>query len=381
VKRIFAYESILPFTFILGIFLAYATPFRLEPLRVIASIFTDFFFLSAPILIFIILTHSLSIKAGGSRIANYTIVLFFIVCLTLSIITATTLSLSRGLGGKLSFPSAMLLEVAVEGLLKPIPISIIVGIVSSLTIIPRFSIARNIVVILNRAIMYFLSIVVKVLPIVSISFGASFYYSLGTYSLAAYIEALMLMLTFSFSYILIILLIIVKFLGVKFRKLLFYALKTMVTGISLPSSYIFLPVHLKIFSNHFEMERDVGDAIIALGAALNRAGSIVGVIVSISVVSKYMNINIDLMQYIILAIAITIVGFASPGIPGGTILVAMPVVVGIINVNDVSIFSITSIAIFNGVAILTAPTNAVITGCIALIVGRLLAKHEASTKA
>jgi len=275
----------------------------------------------------------------------------------------------------------MLLEVAVEGLLKPIPISIIVGIVSSLTIIPRFSIARNIVVILNRAIMYFLSIVVKVLPIVSISFGASFYYSLGTYSLAAYIEALMLMLTFSFSYILIILLIIVKFLGVKFRKLLFYALKTMVTGISLPSSYIFLPVHLKIFSNHFEMERDVGDAIIALGAALNRAGSIVGVIVSISVVSKYMNINIDLMQYIILAIAITIVGFASPGIPGGTILVAMPVVVGIINVNDVSIFSITSIAIFNGVAILTAPTNAVITGCIALIVGRLLAKHEASTKA
>jgi Na+/H+-dicarboxylate symporter len=222
--------------------------------------------------------------------------------------------------------------------------------------------------------------VIKVLPIVSISFGASFYYSLGVYSLAAYIEALTLMLTFSFSYIFITLLIIVKFLGVNFRKLLLYALKTMIAGISLPSSYIFLPVHLKIFSSHFDAERDVGDAIIALGAALNRAGSIVGVIVSISVVSKYMNIHMDLMQYIILAIATTVVGFASPGIPGGTILVAMPVVVGIINVDDVSMFSIASIATFNGVAILTAPTNAVITGCIALMVGRLLAKHEANAK-
>jgi len=184
----------------------------------------------------------------------------------------------------------------------------------------------------------------------------------------------MLMLIFSFSYILIIILITAKFLNIGFRRLISYFLKIMAAGISLPSSYILLPVHLKIFNYHFKIDRSIGDTVIALGAALNRARSIIGVILSISIVSKYMNVQVDLVQYIVLAIAVAIVGFASPGIPGGTILVAMPVIMSIINVYDTAMFSITSIATFNGITILTAPTNAVITGCIALIVERFLAK-------
>ncbi|MEM1545953.1 MAG: cation:dicarboxylase symporter family transporter [Candidatus Methanomethylicia archaeon] len=373
-KYRFTYESLLPLTFILGILLAYISPFKLEFLKIVASLFTSFFFISAPIFIFIILTYSLSIRAGNSRIANYTIILFFIVCFTISIITATILSLSRGFSTGFSIPSLMLLEVAMEGLLKPIPISIALGIVFSLTIIPRFDVAKKIVTILNRVIMYFLKMIVKVLPVVSISFGVSFYYSLGGYSILAYTEALMLMLIFSFSYILIIILITAKFLNIGFRRLISYFLKIMAAGISLPSSYILLPVHLKIFNDHFKIDRSIGDTVIALGAALNRAGSIIGVILSISIVSKYMNVQVDLVQYIVLAIAVAIVGFASPGIPGGTILVAMPVIMSIINVYDTAMFSITSIATFNGITILTAPTNAVITGCIALIVERFLAK-------
>lgn len=373
-KYRFTYESLLPLTFILGILLAYISPFKLEFLKIVASLFTSFFFISAPIFIFIILTYSLSIRAGGSRIANYTIILFFIVCLTLSIVTATILSISRGCSTGFSISRLILLEVAMEGLLKPIPISIILGIVSSLTIIPRFDVAKRIVTMLNRVIMYFLKMIIKVLPVVSISFGVSFYYSLGGYSILAYTEALILMLIFSFSYIFIILLITAKFLNIGFRRLISYFLKIMVTGISLPSSYILLPVHLKIFNDHFKIDRSIGDTVIALGAALNRAGSIIGVILSISIVSKYMNVQVDLVQYIVLAIAVAIVGFASPGIPGGTILVAMPVIMSIINVYDTAMFSITSIATFNGITILTAPTNAVITGCIALIVERFLAK-------
>lgn len=372
-KRKFTYESTLPFTFILGIFLAYAAPFRLEFLRVIASSFTNFFFISAPIFIFIILTYSLSVRAGSSRVANYTITLFFMVCFTLSIATATILSLGRGSSAELSFPSSMLLEIAVEGLLKPIPISIVTGVAASLTIISRSRVAREVVMVLNKIIMYFLKMIVKILPIISISFGASFYYSLGVYSLTAYVEALILMLIFSFSYILTILLLMVKALNIKPGKLLSYAFKTIATGISLPSSYIFLPVHLKIFNDHFKIDRGIGDAVIALGAALNRVGSIIGVLISINVASKYMNVQVGLIQYIVLAVTVAIVGFASPGIPGGTILVTMPVIVNVINVHDIASFSLTSIAIFNGITILTAPTNAVVTGCIALIVERILA--------
>ena len=373
-KYRFTYESLLPLTFILGIFLAYISPFKLEFLKMVASLFTSFFFISAPIFIFIILTYSLSIRTGGSRIANYTIILFFMTCFTLSIVTAIMLSLNEGFSTGFSHPSLMLLEIVVEGLLKPIPVSIAVGIVFSLTIIPRFNVARRIVNILNRVIMYFLKIIVKVLPVVSISFGASFYYSLGGYSILAYIEALILMFIFSFSYIFIILLLIANFLNISFRRLTSYVLKVMAVGVSLPSSYILLPVHLKIFNNHFEIDSSIGNTVIALGAALNRAGSIIGVILSISIVSRYMSVQVDLVQYIILAIAIAIVGFASPGIPGGTILVAMPLIMNIINAYDTTMFSIASIAIFNGITILTAPTNAVITGYIALIVGRLLAK-------
>ncbi len=370
----FTYETVLPFMFVLGVLLAYILPFKLEILKIIALYFTNFFFISAPLFIFIILTYSLSIRARGSDIAKYAIFLFFMVCFTLSIITALLFSLiNRSLSSEFIFsnPTQYLLWIIVDGLLRPIPVSIIMGILTSLVIVPRFNIVRRTIIVLDDIIVRFFKLIIKILPIISISFGATFYYSLGGYSLVAYTEALMFMFFLSFFYIFIVLLFMVRTLNIKLRKVISYTFKTLAMGVSLPSSYILLAPHLKIFNDHFDIDRSVGDAIIALGAALNRAGSIVGVIISISVVAKYLSVQIGLIQYI-LAIVVTIVGFASPGIPGGTILVTMPVILSIVSVHDVATFSLASVATFNGISILTASTNTVFTGYITLITNKLV---------
>jgi Na+/H+-dicarboxylate symporter len=71
--------------------------------------------------------------------------------------------------------------------------------------------------------------------------------------------------------------IIYKNLNINLKTLASYTLKIFTIGASLPSSYILLPIHLKIFTQHFQINKEIEDFIITLGAALNRSGSIIGV--------------------------------------------------------------------------------------------------------
>ncbi len=371
--RKLTYELALPFMFAAGALAAYLAPFRLGILVAIARFFTLFFFTFAPVFIFIILAGSLSTRLGGSRVAKYSITLFFAACLTSSILASTILSLEAASHGELEAggSASYLLNTLARSLMRPIPISIAAGLAVAL-IAPRSIKARRAASLANKALMKSFKLIVKALPIVSLSFGASFYYSLGGRSLPAYIETLATMLTLSLLYVLTALIAASKLTGANLRDTASYTLKTFLTGASLPSSYILLAPHLEIFNSHFKVDRSIGDTVLALGSALNRAGSIMGVITSIGVISKYTGAQITPLQYLILALTVTVIGFASPGIPGGTILVALPAILELISVNDIDSFSLASIAVFNGITPLTAATNTVTTGYIALITNKIL---------
>ncbi|MDW8045178.1 MAG: cation:dicarboxylase symporter family transporter [Nitrososphaerota archaeon] len=374
------YEFILPFTFLFGILLAHTIPYKLSILTDIAWFFANFFFLFAPIFIFVILSSSLlsrgSIEQG--KLANYTMGLFFILCLITSLTSATILStvMYEGYSGEIKGLGSMehLRGIIINGLLKPIPLSIFMSIIVSFTIAKRFIFIRSAIMLLNEFILKLIRQLIKVLPIISISFGATFYYNLKMASFIAYIEALLITFGLHILYILmmILLLLLYKF---DLKRLFAYTVKTLITGISVPASYILLPMHLKIFSDHFSIDRSLRDFIITSGAALNRLGSITGVIVSIYISALYLNLSINPIQFIILAPFLAIAGFASPGIMGGTILVTMPIIIDILGISDTITFSLTSIALFNGVSLITAGTNAVTTGYTTLIVHNLIFKR------
>lgn len=371
----FAYELVSPFMFLAGIAVAYVSPVRLQVLVAVARVFTWFFFTFAPVFIFVILAGSLSAGLGGSRLAKYVIPMFFSVCLTLSTLTSMLLSAWSPLEEAEVQVEGLphhLLELLALNLVKPIPVSIAAGLAVSVVISPRAEVVRKAVISLHGVLMSFFKLILKVLPLVSLSFGASFYYGLGRSSLSAYVEALAMMAAFSVAYVLISLALVTVLLGVDLKAAASYTLKMFFIGLSLPSSYILLAPHLKVFSSHFDVDRSISDTVLAMGSALNRAGSAMGVVISVSVVSKYLSVPISLGEYFSLALIAAVIGFASPGIPGGTILVAMPMILNLLGAVNPEAFSLASIAVFNGITILTAPTNTVFTGYIALVVDRVI---------
>ncbi|MGB9729214.1 MAG: cation:dicarboxylate symporter family transporter [Thermoprotei archaeon] len=374
------YELTLPFAFLLGMVLAYIVPYKLNFLTTLAWLFTNFFFIIAPIIIFIILTSSLSTRKEQSKLTNYTIISFFISGLASSILATFVISLMNYKSYSeitLNINTVALLETIINGLLKPIPLSIIASIIATYTIM-KIKTVNKIMTTLNNALLQIFKIFVKILPIIAIAFGTSLYYTLKNASITAYIETLTLSLTLMLSYILILFTIIHKNLNINLKKLTSYTFKIFTIGASLPSSYILLPIHLKIFTQHFQINKEIRDFVITLGAALNRSGSIIGVIASVYITSQYLNIQITLPQYIILAILTAIIGFASPGIPGGTILITMPIIIDILKISNIESFSLTSIALFNGITIITAATNTITTGYITLLIHKITNKPNKS---
>jgi Na+/H+-dicarboxylate symporter len=362
--------------FLLGILLAYITPYKLSFLTILAWLFTNFFFISAPIIIFIILTSSLSARREQTKLTNYTIIFFFTSGLTSSILTTLILSLINYRSYNettINLNTSAFLETIINSLLKPIPLSIIASIIAAFTIMKIKTINITIIT-LNNILLQLFRNFIKILPLIALSFGTSLYYTLKNSSLTAYIETLVLSLAFMLLYILILFIIIYKNLNINLKTLASYTLKIFIIGASLPSSYILLPIHLKIFTQHFQINKEIEDFIITLGAALNRSGSIIGVIISIYITSQYLNIHITLSQYIILAILTAIIGFASPGIPGGTILITLPIIIDILKISNIEPFTLTSIALFNGITIITAATNTITTGYITLLIHKTIKK-------
>lgn len=370
----FTYEITLPFTFLLGVFLAYILPYKLNFLTTLAWLFTNFFFISAPVIIFIILTSSLSLRKEQSKLANYTITFFFISGLISATISTLILLLANYKSyyeTTININTLTFLDIIINSILKPIPISIISSIIATFTIMRNKTI-NKIIIMFNKILLRFFKLFIKILPLISLSFGVSLYYALKNASFIAYIETLVLSLVLMLLYIFILFIILYKRLHVNFKALSSYTLKIFTIGTSLPSSYILLPVHLNIFTQYFQINKEIEDFVITLGAALNRSGSIIGVIASIYITSHYLNIQIAPIQYIILAILIAIIGFASPGIPGGTILITIPIIVDILKISNIEPFTLTSIALFNGITIITAATNTITTGYITLLVNYMV---------
>jgi len=155
------------------------------------------------------------------------------------------------------------------------------------------------------------------------------------------------------------------------REMSGYSTRMFAVGLSTGSSYVALPLALKIFKEHFSISEGIGDLVLSLGASLNRCGSVMGVLVVTFMAARYTGLEISWLQMLLLAVPVALIGFGSPGIQGGTLLVAMPVILHVVTPLSSAKFVAVAVALFvGGTTFIQAAVNIVATGYIALLISR-----------
>jgi Na+/H+-dicarboxylate symporter len=212
-------------------------------------------------------------------------------------------------------------------------------------------------------------ILVKVFPVIALSLGATLYYSLGNVSLEAYAISMGLTLALGFAVLMALLVAAKVFAHIELGELATYSTRMFATGLAIGSSYLALPLALKIFKQHFQTRGNLADLVLTLGSSLNRCGSVMGVLIVSFVAAHYAGFDLSSQQLLLLAIPVALIGFGSPGIQGGTLLVAMPLVLDVIMPADAARFSAVAVAIFvGGTTFIQAAVNNVASGYVTLLV-------------
>lgn len=208
------------------------------------------------------------------------------------------------------------------------------------------------------------------------SLGGSLYYNLGQISLEVYVVSMGLTLLLGLTALATLFTFTQRIAHAELRKMTRYSANMFAVGLSVGSSYLALPLALKIFKEQFNVDASVGDLVLSLGASLNRCGSVMGVLVVTFITARYVGIEFSWQQMLLLAIPIALIGFGSPGIQGGTLLVGMPVILHVIAPTDTAKFMAIAVALFvGGTTFIQAAVNNVASGYVALLVNRHLSKQ------
>ena len=95
-----------------------------------------------------------------------------------------------------------------------------------------------------------------------------------------------------------------------------------------------------------------------------------GVLVVTFVAARFTGFEISWQQMLLLAIPVALIGFGSPGIQGGTLLVAMPAILYVIAPLNAAKFVAVALALFvGGTTFIQSAVNIVASGYVALLVG------------
>jgi Na+/H+-dicarboxylate symporter len=209
----------------------------------------------------------------------------------------------------------------------------------------------------------------KIFPVVTMSLGASLYYTLGTVSVEAYVVSMVFVFLVGLAALAAILIMVGRATHQRLTELARYSSRMFATGLSIGSSYVILPLALRLFKEHFDADSAIRDLVLTLGASLNRCGSVMGVLIVTFVAAHYTGLAISWQQMLLLAFPVALIGFGSPGIQGGTLLVAMPVILYIVPSLNSERFMTVAVALFvGGTTFIQAAVNSVASGYVALLV-------------
>lgn len=377
-------EYLLPLSFLFGFLTAYVIPFRIEVFVFITDIFVKTFILFAPLIVFVIIftsTCSLqSEKARFGRVVKISVVLYISLIFSSAIFASAVLSIPLlAYGSRIERNETVkaydqISQTMLMSLLNPVFPAIIVGFIAPLLLArtQHFHKILSASKYLNSGREIFFKILIKILPLICLSLGARLYYDLGRVALDAYIISMGLIFALGTLVLTIFLLAIRRLMPGSLNQIYRYSRETFVTALSIGSSYIFLPLNIKIFGRFFKTDKRVRDFILTLGASLNRCGSVMGVLVVIFVSALYNNYGLSWQQILSLAIPVALLGFGSPGIHGGTLLVTLSVILQMLSPSNPEKFASTALALFvGGTSFPQVAVNSVTSGYVALLVDHI----------
>jgi len=372
-------EYLLLLSFLLGVLIAYVVPFKIGLFSIVVDSFIAGFLFLSPVIVFVIIfnsTCSLMLEGyvAGAAIRK-SVVFFGSLVLGCSLFASFVLSslllpatASRGVSAEALY---YIMQVILLSSLRPVTLALVVGVILAFAL-SHTSIFRR-VVILSRSIYGIqervFDILVKVFPIIALSLGATLYYNLGNVSLEAY--AISMGLTFSLGFVALITLLMAVMVSTRtgLKQLGRYSARMFATGLAIGSSYLALPLSLSIFKQHFQTAGSVSDLVLTLGSSLNRCGSVMGVLAVSFIAARYTGTDFFSQQMLLLAVPVALIGFGSPGIQGGTLLVSMPLILDVIMPFNPVKFTAIAVAIFvGGTTFIQAAVNNVASGYVALLV-------------
>jgi proton glutamate symport protein len=384
-------EYLLLLSFLLGLLIAYLAPFKIGLFSLFVDNFIAGFLFLSPVIVFVIIFNSTCSlmherDLAGQVIKNSVIIFVLLVLgcslfasLVLSFLSPTTTTSTGVSAGVFSY----IAQIVFLSSLRPVTLALVFAVIFAF-VLSRTSLFKTVVK-LSTSVYKIqeqaFEILVKVFPAIAVSLGATLYYNLGNVSLAAYVISMGLTLTLGLA-VLIALLVSVRILTrAGLKQLGRYSTRMFATGLAIGSSYLALPMALSIFKHHFHTRGNVADLVLTLGTSLNRCGSVMGVLAVSFVAARYTGIEFSSQQILLLAIPIALIGFGSPGIQGGTLLVSMPLILDVITSSNATQFSAVAVAIFvGGTTFIQAAVNSVANGYVTLLVASARTVEDSASK-
>jgi len=373
------FEYWLLLSFLSGVLIAYAVPAKIDVFSIVVDTFITVFMSLAPIIVFVIIFNStcslISEKDVAGAVIRASVACFVSLVLGCSLFASTVLSFalpSSFSSAGLSFHTfGYIIQIMLASLLRPVTMALLLGVISAFAL-SHTSFFRKVADFSKRiygAQERVFRLLLKVFPVIAVSLGGTLYYNLGRVSLEVYTVAMGLTLTLGLAALATLFIIVQKVTHTRLAEMSRYSTRMFAVGLSTGSSYVALPLALKIFKEHFDIGEGIGDLVLSLGASLNRCGSVMGVLAVTFVAARYIGMEISWQQMLLLAVPVALIGFGSPGIQGGTLLVAMPIILYVIAPLNSAKFVAVALALFvGGTTFIQAAVNNVASGYIALLV-------------
>lgn len=365
--------------FAIGILVASIIPVKIVVFQMIVDYFITGFMFLAPVIVFLIIFNSacsLMLKRDvAGKVIELAIAFFALIVVGCSLFASIILSfLLPASASSEQFSSeafSYVGQIVLTSLLRPVTITLLLGVAFAFALSYSSSfekivdLSKKMYAIQERAF----KLLLKIFPIVTMSLGASLYYTLGRVSVEAYVVSMVFVFFVGLAALATTLIMVGRATHQRLIELARYSARIFATGLSIGSSYVILPLALRLFKEHFDADSAVRDLVLTLGASLNRCGSVMGVLIVTFVAAHYTDLAISWQQMLLLAFPVALIGFGSPGIQGGTLLVAMPVILYIVPSLNSERFMTVAVALFvGGTTFIQAAVNSVASGYVTLLV-------------
>ncbi len=324
--------------------------------NIIIDIFVKGFILLAPFIIFLLIflsTSRIVVYIGKSPAVGGKLILLTLLFSYLAVITSLLIIHpfvhTLGVVGYVQIFEEILLYVP-RILRSPLIISIALSLILPLFISDY--IHKNIKRIdsVYKGVLTFFKYLLFMMPVISFSLAVQLYTSIKIVSLQLVFSSIYLEAVYGITYLTLSSIIVWLITKISIRKVAEYVFKAFIYCLPAGGSYLALPINLRIYEEVFKEEL-FGGLALSIGASLNRSGSVGGAIIVLTLASLYTHTPIMYSQLVMIGFILPFISLGAPGLYGGTLIIGMPIIVNLLNIDPLSPLVTSSLAVF--VSVLT----------------------------